>query len=105
MEKELLKINILSIAGIGLLLLVTGLLLYLFKDAVAQYIRFLLPLPPLAVAAYVFVLNVFKNYNGTLPDTPLVIREVLSGTALAAVIFGVFSLLLIVIIHFAQRYL
>jgi hypothetical protein len=105
MEKELLKINILSITGIGLLLLVTGLLLYLLKDAIGQYIRFLLPLPPLAVAAYVFVLNVFKTYNGTLPDSPSMMREVLSGTALAAVTFGVFSLLLIVIIHFARRYL
>jgi hypothetical protein len=92
----MLKINILSIAGIGLLMLVTGLLLFVFRDSIAQYRRFFLPIPPLGVAAYVFVFNVFDHYNGKLPESPgLTLLEVLSGTALAAAVFFVFTLLLI----------
>jgi len=65
----MLKINILSIAGIGLLMLLTGLLLFVFQDSIAQHRRFFLPIPPLGVAAYVFVFNLFDHYNGKLPES------------------------------------
>jgi hypothetical protein len=93
----MLKINILSIAGIGLLMLLTGLLLFVFQDSIAQHRRFFLPIPPLGVAAYVFVFNLFDHYNGKLSESPwLTITEVASGTAIAGAVFFVFTLLLIV---------
>ena len=96
----MLKINILSIAGIGLMMLLTGLLLFVFEDSIAQYRRFFLQIPPLGVAAYVFVFNVFQHYNGKLPERPgLTMMEVLSGTAVAGAVFFVFTLLLIVSIN------
>lgn len=96
----MLKINILTIAGTGLLMLVTGLVLFLFEGSIAPYRRFFLPIPPLGVAAYVFVFNVFQHYNGDLPQTPGgTIIEVLSGTAIAGSVFLVFSLLLIISIN------
>ena len=51
MEKELVRVNLLSIAIAGSLMLAAGLLLYLFKDAVARHVRFFLPIPPIGVAA------------------------------------------------------
>ena len=85
----MLKINILMIAGTGLLMLLAGVLLFVFQDSVGQYRRFFLPIPPLAVAAYVFVFNVFQNYDGALPARPSqMVMEVLSGTAVAAPSFS-----------------
>src|SRR5207247_10305134 len=88
MEAQLLKINIISIAVAGFLLLVTGLSLYLFRDLVTKYIRFLLPLPPIGVAAYIFVFNLFKDHDGNLPcslgDT---LRELITATAIVSIVF------------------
>lgn len=67
MNDEMLKVNILSITSAGLLMLLTGLLLYIFRDVVSRNVRFFLPVPPLGVAAYVFVFNLFAFYDGNLP--------------------------------------
>ncbi|MGQ0643360.1 MAG: hypothetical protein ACT4P6_21655 [Gemmatimonadaceae bacterium] len=104
MEKELLKINILAIAGAGLLMLVTGILLYAVRGSVGTHIRFFLPIPPLGVAAYVLAFNVFRHYNGRLPGGPgVVLTEVAWGTAIAAAVFSLFSLILLVGIKLFQR--
>jgi len=55
MNDEMLKVNILTITIAGLLMMLTGVVLYLFRDIVSINIRFFLPIPPLGVAAYVFV--------------------------------------------------
>ena len=96
----MLRINVLSIAGIGLLMLVTGLLLFAFQDSIAQHRRFFLPIPPLGVAAYVFVFNTFDYHKGMLPENPwLTIVEVVTGTAIAGAVFFVFTLVMIVTIN------
>jgi hypothetical protein len=106
MEKQLLKIEILSIAGAGLLMLVTGLLLYAAKGSIGPQARFFLPIPPLGVAAYVLAFNVSRHYNGQLPDGPwILLREVVWGTAIAAAIFFAFSLILLAGIKLLQRYI
>ena len=106
MEKELLKINILSIAVSGLLMLLAGLILYLFKATVSNHIRFFLPIPPLGVAAYVFVFNMFKYYNGSLPEKKWdTLVEILYSTAIASIVFCVFTILLVVSIDYIKRYL
>lgn len=93
----MLKINILTIAGTGLMMLLTGLLLFLFEGSIAQYRRFFLPIPPLGVAAYVFVFNLFQHYHGELPHmSSQTVIEVVSGTAIAATVFLVFSVALII---------
>jgi hypothetical protein len=92
----MLKVNILAIAGTGLMMMLTGLLLFAFADSVGQYRRFFLPIPPLGVAAYVFVFNLFQHYEGGLPARRFgTALEIVSGTAIAAAVFFVFSALLI----------
>ena len=68
MPDKMLKVNILAIVISGLLMFLTGGGLYLFKGFISNHIRYFLPIPPLAVAAYVFVFNMFKYYEGDLPS-------------------------------------
>jgi hypothetical protein len=101
--KELFKINIVAIASSGLLMLLTGLFLYLYKDAVARNMRFFLPIPPIGVAAYVFVFNMFGHYDGRLPGNLwLMLREVLLGTVISTTLFCVFTVAIIAIIYFLK---
>ncbi|MEO5739748.1 MAG: hypothetical protein ABIS29_04045 [Vicinamibacterales bacterium] len=52
------------------------------------------------MAAYVFVFTVFQHYNGELPASPWrSMMEVLSGTAVAAAVFFVFTLFLMLSIN------
>lgn len=98
------KINLLAILGFGLFVTLIGLLLYFFRDTLAQVVRFLLPIPPLSVAAYVFIVNVFRQYEGKMPATPLAVaRELLTGTLVAALVFGVISLGLMFFLEYARR--
>ena len=99
MSPDLLKTNILAITAAGFLILLTGLGLYLFKDQITGNIRFFMPIPPIAVGAYIFVVNLFNYYKGKPPEgVAFALREILLGSAVAAISFGVFALLLIIIV-------
>ncbi len=91
MEDEMLKLNILTITVAGVLMLLTGLFLYLFRDIVSNNVRFFLPIPPLGVAAYVFVFNMFRHYNGNLPGSVEdIVRELVSSAVISGVVFCIF---------------
>ncbi len=103
MERELLKVNILSITVSGLVLALAGLALFVLRDSVAKYLRFFLPIPPIAVAAYVYVLNMFRFYNAKLPGGGwTTVRELFSGTLVATIVFSVFTTAMVVIIYFLK---
>ena len=104
MNPEVLKTNMLSIAVAGLLILLTGIILYLFRDQVSDNVRFFMPIPPLGVAAYIFVFNMYAHYEGKLPaGSWLAVKEILLSTAIAALSFGVFALLIMMIIDFLKK--
>ena len=104
MEQEVLKTNLLSIAVAGLLMALTGILLYIFRDELAGNARYVMPIPPLSVASYIFVFNMYQHYSGSLPGSSLAtIKEILISTAVAAFFFGIFSLLLVFIISLVKR--
>jgi len=88
MENELLKINIMSIAVSGLLMLAAGIILYLFKDYLScGSVRFMLPLPPIAVAAYIFVFNMFKHYQCCVPGKSILVSEIIIATITSTFFF------------------
>ncbi len=94
----------LSIAVAGFLMLLTGLFLYLFRNEVSGNVRFVMPIPPLVVAAYIFVFNLYRHYNGNLPEgTWSTIKEIIYSTAVAAMTFAIFTILLVVIINYIKR--
>lgn len=106
MEKEILKINLLAIAGSGLLMLLAGIVLYFYKDRIASYLRFFLPIPPIGVAAYVFVFNMFKEHNGNLPlERWKIMSEVLLSTIISAIVFSLFTICLVIGIHYLKKFL
>ena len=91
MNDEMLKVNILTITVAGFLMLLTGVFLYMFRNFVYDNLRFFLPIPPLGVAAYIFVFNLFNYYRGDLPgnvwDTA---RELIYSAVASGVVFCVF---------------
>lgn len=105
MEKEIVQINLLAIAITGLIMFFLGLLLYLFKVELFRVVRFFLPIPPIGVAAYVFVFNLFKFYEGRLPaDMGAVVREIILSTVISALVFAAMTTLLIVAISIFRKF-
>lgn len=104
MDQEVLRTNMLAIAVAGLLTLLTGVFLYIFRDNISDNVRFFLPIPPLGVASYIFVFNMYSFYGGTLPKGNWAMaKEIIYSTAVAAVAFGIFTFLLVVIIDALKK--
>lgn len=103
MENEILKINILSIAISGFLMLMAGAVLYYFKAHLSGSIRYFLPIPPIGVAAYIFVFNMFKHYQCSVPGRSVMIREMVFATLISSLFFFVFTAILMVLIHLLKE--
>jgi len=104
MESEVVKTNLLAIAVSGLLTMLAGIVLYYFRSSISDNMRYLLQIPPLGVAAYIFAFNLFRYYNGSLPerfaDTA---REIVYSTLISAGVFFIFTLMFVLIIGFVDR--
>ena len=80
----------------GLAIFLSGIFFYIFRDSVSRYIHYILPVPPIGVAAYVFVFNLYVKFGGNLPTgmRPLA-KEVVLATVASAVVFLICSLLIL----------
>lgn len=106
MEDEILKTNLLAIAGSGLLILLTGIFFLVFKDVVSKNMRFFLPIPPLGVAAYIFVFNMYVHYGGNLPKSTLgTFSEIMLSIAIASIVFAIYTIVLIVFVGYIRRFI
>ncbi len=106
MQKDSILINILSITGAGLLILLTGTTFLVFRDFISKYIRYFLPLPPVGVAAYIYVYNLYQHYNGEVTNSVSVtIKEILLGVGVVSVSFAVFVGVLVVFIDIFRKIL
>jgi hypothetical protein len=104
MEEDLLRLNMLTIAASGFLMLLTGLLLYLFRNTISDHLRYFLPIPPIGVGAYIFVYNMFSHYEGHLPDKMMTtLREVITSSVMVWGVFAVFVVLNISITYLLKR--
>jgi cytochrome b subunit of formate dehydrogenase len=72
MNLAILKTMILSMIFMGVVILLAGVFLLFYKQQFAPYMRYLLPIPPIGVASYVFVYNMFAKYEGRRPGSALV---------------------------------
>lgn len=96
MQIETVRNNLIVIASMGFSMFSIGVILYTKSAWVSPYIRYLLPLPPIAVAAYIYVLDMVKrNGNPTLN----VIQDLLIQTFV-----GSMSFVLIVLMLLGQYY-
>ena len=96
MEIQVVRNNLIIIASMGFAMFIVGLILYSNASRIAPYMRYLLPLPPIAVAAYIYVLNVV----GAREDSTLNIGKDL----LMETVIGTVSFLLITLLLLAQYY-
>lgn len=104
MENEILKINILAITISGFLMMLAGVVLYYFKDILTGgSIRFFLPIPPIGVAAYIFVFNMFKHHQCSAPPRAAVVSEMLLATLISGVFFFIFIAVMIPLISFIKE--
>lgn len=104
MENEIVKTNLLAIAVSGFLTMLAGIVLYYFRASISDNIRYLLQIPPLGVAAYIFAFNMFRYYNGSLPDRFAdTARELVYSTLISASVFFIFTLMFVLIIGFIDR--
>ncbi|MBT3225697.1 MAG: hypothetical protein HN580_21665 [Deltaproteobacteria bacterium] len=99
METYFFKTNMLAIIFCGLTMAFLGFFVFFFKDSVAPNIRYFLPIPPVGVAAYIFVFNMFRKYNGQFPTSLFkVASEISIATIISAAFFLVFSIVLTIFI-------
>lgn len=101
METEVIKTNLLAIAVSGFLTMLAGITLYFFRGSISTNIRYLLQIPPLGVAAYIFAFNLFRYYHGNLPDNiGITAREIIISTLISGGVFFIFTVMFVVIISF-----
>lgn len=104
MEQDVLKTNLLSIAIAGFLIMLVGTILYFFRSDISDSIRFFMPIPPLGVAAYIFVFNMYSYYGGNLPEGIWgTAKELIVGISVSAIAFSIFTILLVFIIGYLKR--
>lgn len=85
------RTNLLIVMAMGVAMFVLGLLLYLNGTRIAPYMRYLLPMPPIAVAAYIYVLNAVNAKGG-----PLTLKDMVLETAIGTAVFVLITGLLLV---------
>ena len=96
--EETTKPKILLIVALGGAMFILGMVLFVFAEQVAPYMRLLLPLPPISVAAYIYVLNKL-NITPEDPTVPgkrrALLADVLTETAVGVIVFLALSLLML----------
>jgi hypothetical protein len=95
MELNILKTNLLAIIGSGIAISLFGIVLFIMKEHVFAHMRYVLTIPPTGVAAYIFIFNLSKKYNGKVEAISLsFLMEAIVATICVAAIFFVFTLLM-----------
>ena len=100
-KNRMVTINIVAIGVVGLLMLMIGVALYMFQSMITENMRYFLPIPPIAVASYVFTFNLCKDNGGQIPASKArVFLEIFLATGASAFIFCLFTFFLIVAIGY-----
>ncbi len=108
MQKESIRILVFSIAASGALMAVAGVGLFLMRDLVLRrdLVRFVAPIPPILVAAYVYVVNFFSHFgNDTATAGKRAVLDTLAATGVSAALFVLLSLGLIGVVAVCDRIL
>lgn len=104
MQKDLNLTIIILIAGAGLIIFLTGLGFLFFRDFVSKNIRYFLPLPPVSVAAYIYVYNLYQHNNGVLPEKiSEVLEELFISVGITTFSFAAFTGLLILFVSAVRK--
>lgn len=103
MNNMVIKTTILSIIFMGFLISITGIAIYFKKDLLSQYMCYLMPIPPIGVAAYVFVYNLFGKYGGKLSGNLMnSVNEIILGSAISSLVFLTIALSLVLLVKLSS---
>ena len=87
----------------GGVILLAGIFLLFYAKQISPHMRYLLPIPPIGVASYVFVYNMFSKYDGQLPasvwDTLI---EIFWASGISFVFFFLFTVILVFTVDFSK---
>jgi hypothetical protein len=87
----------------GVVILLSGISLLFYKHRIASYMRYLLPIPPIGVASYVFVYNMFATYNGQRPGTVLdTLIEIGIASGVSFIFFSVFTVIQVFLVDLTK---
>ncbi len=93
----MIKLNIILIGSAGFIMFLIAAVMLNFAEQLSGSMRYWLTVPPLGVAAYVYVVNLLKVHasdgQGIVPSA--LMGDVLMATAIAATIFLLFAALML----------
>ncbi len=92
MQVEAARTNLIIITSMGFAMFLLGLFLYFNASRIAPHMRYLLPLPPISVAAYIYVLNVVGEWGDRALD---ISKDLLIETVIGTVSFVLITVLLL----------
>ena len=98
------RLNILIMAASGIAIAVAGLIIYFFRKSIPDFMPFILALPPIGVAAYVYLFRLLSqkitsNSNGY----SLSFSDILFGGMLTGLAFIFFCLIIITIVSLLKK--
>jgi hypothetical protein len=101
MNAAVLKTTILSIIFMGGVILLVGIALLFYEEHITPYMRYLLPIPPIGVASYVFVYNMYSKYDAQLPGSVWdTLMEIFWGSGISFIFFFIFTFILVFMVNF-----
>ncbi|ACN16541.1 hypothetical protein HRM2_34660 [Desulforapulum autotrophicum HRM2] len=96
MDKTMNSANILCIILSGLCMSIFGIFLFFSHGRILMVpLRYFLPIPPIAVASYVFAYNLIKDFDGVPQGNPFLMLELVKSTVAAGMIFGLITAVII----------
>jgi len=112
MEKETVKIILLSVASSGIAVFVISSVVILFYKMFSNYfveknlMRYFLPLPPISVAAYIIAYNFLKE-NQDISTTSLwiIIKNIAFITLASAGVLFAFSVFIVILVEGGRKFL
>ena len=98
------RLNILTMAASGIAIAVAGLIIYFFRKSLPSFMPFILALPPIGVAAYVYLFRLLSqktasNDNGYGLSFP----DILLGGLLTGLAFIFFCLLIMAFVSLLKK--
>lgn len=100
------KLQIVTIGASGLVvLLIVPAVLAALPLLNTTMIRLLLMIPPVSVAAYIFVFNFLRSSGGELPSVGVTLVAIAQAALAAGIFMGVFSAGMILLVRWASRWI
>lgn len=100
------KLQIVTIGASGLVvLLIAPLLLAALPALNATLVRLVLIIPPVSVAAYIFVFNFLRAAGGAPPSMGVSLVAIAQASVAAGVFMGLFSASMLLFVRWAARWI